>query len=221
MTIKHNSFGRAFLFLLALFIFSSYISGCELFDGYNTGEETVSDNDDPYEVYDPGALSTLAGTTWRWGASLLEFNAETVKFRGNNDYAYTAAMNAGTGNITGLGSFEISSDNKTLEILDYRSNSQGYNAVFRILPPGNIVIPDTIVGTEWENGSQWEIFFTSTIAINRSSQTWYVNEYTYNKEKKSGKIDFINEFEILENGEKINFLSFKNYGHPLIFVRRH
>jgi hypothetical protein len=222
---------------LAAAFLAPVISGCDIYNGppADTDADYSADDEEYTADYDPnpGVLTGLAGTTWRWGASVLEFeDDDTVKFRQTGAYPYTYTAGNRTGGISGIGSvdqsaFTISADYATLEIINYRGNSQGYNALFRRRKPGaEMVIPDTVVGTEWNRGSdtfsegaQWEIFFTGDIAINRSSSTWFVNPYTYNRTKKRGKIEFINEFEILQDGGELSFVRFKNYGHQVSFFR--
>jgi hypothetical protein len=123
----------------------------------------------------------LAGTTWLWGQSLLEFNGEsgTVRFRGRApDYNYTldggfvAGQSAG-GTITTLGAFTINAERDTLEILNYRGNYPAtgtgelegspratYNAEFHRKDPALLTAEflaelseSTVVGTEWNVGA--------------------------------------------------------------------
>lgn len=221
--------------LLAMLVLLMFFTACPQQNDPRGGEPFRPGTDKPEGSYDPGLLSTLAGTKWLWGASLLEFNDDTAIFRQNQDipYAYTEDMTARTGVIITLGNFVISENFKTLEIIDYRNNTPNdknttYNAVFVIQDPqAEITIPDTVVGAEWnlhESGErflacQWIIFFNETEALNQSSGGVFVDEYTYDSTTKRGWIYFINDFEILENGNKLYIPSYKQYGHDMSCVR--
>jgi formylglycine-generating enzyme required for sulfatase activity len=109
-----------------------------------------------------------------------------------------------------------------------------YNAVFMRRDPA--VLTDeyldelsvsTLIGTEWNVGgksggsngdrfknSQWLIFFTKTIAVNRSANYTNIDEYTFNKTKMRGWIYFINDF-ILQNWDNMYIPSYKQYGHDM------
>ncbi|MDR1902154.1 MAG: hypothetical protein LBQ88_07745 [Treponema sp.] len=234
---------KKILFLAtAIFIILSALlfTGCPQQTDPRGGGPIVPEKEEPEDDYDPGILTGLSGTKWLWGASLLEFDEDSAVFRRNPDYppySYTVDMGNKTGVITILGNFTLSEDFKTLEIINYRNNTPNdrnktYNAVFRIQnPEGEITIPDTVVGTEWNVGydsggsgerflpCQWIIFFTKTESVNQSGSGVFVDAYTYDSETKTGWIYFINDFELLENGAKLYIPSYKQYGHDMTSAR--
>jgi hypothetical protein len=241
MNKKRNVFSFAAVLLFSLF----GVSGCDLYDAQQNPINMDTEEEYPVDDYDPGVLSNLAGTKWLWGSSLLEFTDTTAIFRRNQTippYAYRLDMVNKKGSMDVMGEFIISDDYKFLEIVNYRSNTPNdkgvpYNAIFRILRPGNLVFPDTLVGTEWNvdwnsggkgerfQDCQWIIFFTKTEALNFSGDPvgnvyHFVHDYTYNRESKTGNIAFIgNDFEVLEDGKKLYIPDYKNYHHGMTCTR--
>jgi hypothetical protein len=183
----------------------------------------------------------LSGTKWLWGTSLLEFGDTEVVFRENRSYPYSAVdPETGIGVIQTLGSYKISEDTMTLEIMNYRNSQTNlnleenedkeYNAVFTRQKIGPVRIPaNTLVGTEWnlgDNGEpflgvQWIIFLTETTVLNQSASGVFVDDYTYNTTTKKGWIYFINNFEIRDKGETLYIVNYKGYGHTMTCTRVH
>ncbi|MDR1909444.1 MAG: hypothetical protein LBQ35_05980 [Spirochaetaceae bacterium] len=209
------------------------IAGCgmEVIPSNNPLEDYEEDEQEDFDFVSTVSETGLPGTQWLWGASLLEFGEDTVTFRENHQYSYTVDLENRTGAIATLGSFTLSEDYKILEILDYRSNGLGYNGVFKLRKPGTTapVSSTTLVGTEWNLGYsgesflnvQWIIFFTATEALNQSGGGVFIDDYTYNSKTKRGWIYFINNFEILEKGERLYIPSYKQYGHDMTCTRVH
>jgi hypothetical protein len=150
---------------------------------------------------------------------------------------------AGSGSIAALGRFTIDPSRETLALAAYRSrgaaavadaggNSHPYpGAVFKRKNPGALVIPNnTVTGTEWNVGyqsdsverfapCQWIIFFTGDLALNQSGGGVFQDAYTYNPETQKGWIEFINNFQIQDNGNRLYIPSYKQYGHGMICYR--
>jgi hypothetical protein len=123
------------------------------------------------------AFTGLAGSTWLWGQSLLEFTEDTVIFRGDASRPYAFTISGGSltegeeggGVIDTLGEFIVNEERTVLEILNYRNNgpasdeltgeTKSCNAVFRRRDPA-VLTPDylgelstaTVWGTEWNVG---------------------------------------------------------------------
>jgi formylglycine-generating enzyme required for sulfatase activity len=112
--------------------------------------------------------------------------------------------------------------------------SKVYNAVFTRRDPEVLTAEyleklstSTLMGTEWNVGaksggangdrfknSQWIVFFTRTISVNRSANYTNIDEYTFNKNSMKGWIYFINNF-ILPNWDNMYIPSYKQYGHDM------
>jgi formylglycine-generating enzyme required for sulfatase activity len=149
---------------------------------------------------------------------------------------------AGRGAITTLGDFTVNAERSVLEILDYRKGGVAidnrkiyeekvYNAVFMRRDPAVLtqeymtaLSTSTLVGTEWDVGggadgarnqsTQWIVFFTKTIAVNRSANFTNIDDYTFNKTRMRGWIYFINDF-ILKNWDNLYIPVYKQYGHDM------
>jgi hypothetical protein len=185
----------------------------------------------------------LAGTKWLWGQSLLEFTEESAIFRGiGPEYHYTVTDvtegEALKGMILGFGptdmpdtSFTVNADGTELELINYRNNGAGYNAVFVREDPATLVIPeDTVWGTEWNipvgggtdgtrfKGTQWIIFFTEKTALNRSANYTNVDAYTFDYENMRGWIYYINDF-ILRDWDNMYIPDYKDYHHDMVCYR--
>jgi hypothetical protein len=182
----------------------------------------------------------LAGTKWLWGQSLLEFTENaTVIFRGiGPEYPYTVTgVTEGAafkGTIEDFGptdmpdtAFTVNADRTELELINYRNNGAGYNAVFTREDPATLVIPeDTVWGTEWNipvgggtdgtrfKGAQWIIFFTEKTALNRSANYTNIDDYTFDYENMRGWIYYINDF-ILKDWDNMYIPEYKQYGHDM------
>jgi hypothetical protein len=215
---------RIFLTGIALFmaLFMVFISGCPM-----------EEDDDPSTIIEEELkpFENLTGTKWLWGVSLLEFDDEHAIFRGNQNYlyTYTVDLEAGTGRIEGLADFTLSANRRTLELVDYRNNGLGYNAVFTRKNPETLTIPtDTVIGTEWnltdDDGTrflhvQWIIFFDNKYSLNQSGGGVFEDRYTYNKDAQTGWIYYINNFEIRNNGQTLYIPKYKEYTHDMICTR--
>lgn len=152
---------------------------------------------------------------------------------------------SGEGNITTLGHFTIDSSRAILTITDYRARGAAYMmdsaltlypyaaAVFKRKNPGTLRIPNnTVVGTEWNVGyqndsierfaeCQWIVFFTEDLAGNQSGSGIFKDAYTYDPSTRKGRIEFINGFQIRNNGEQLYIPSYKQYAHSMICYRVH
>jgi formylglycine-generating enzyme required for sulfatase activity len=142
------------------------------------------------------------------------------------------------------GKFTVNAERTTLEIIDYRNGgtaidnrgkfeSKVYNAVFTRRDPA-VLTPEyleklstsTLMGTEWNipvgggtdgtrgKGTQWIIFFTKTVSVNRSANYTNIDEYTFNKNSMKGWIYFINNF-ILQDWDNMYIPVYKQYGHDM------
>jgi hypothetical protein len=210
------------------------------------GQDTGESQEPGAEAGELPAFSGLAGTAWLWGQSLLVFGESTVRFRGRSpDYPYTVSGlpegEAGGGAIATLGDFVINAARDTLEIINYRNNGPAlnditketkvFNAVFARKNPEGLVIPRTIVGTEWNVGGvgggsngdrfkqcQWIIFFNKDELVNQSGGGVFIDAYTFDGDRR-GWIEYINNFVLTSNWDTMNIPSYKQYGHSMVCAR--
>lgn len=237
--------------VLLLFIFALALGACELDAGGNDSQpdgqaDTEEDglNLPPFTAL-PGSIWRWGQSVLEFTEDAVIYRGDIAL-----PYAYTVetmeANAAGSGSIATLGDFTVNAERTILELLNYRNNYQGppsdpagitrpYNAVFKRKNPGALVIPAaTLVGTEWNVGGQgggddggrfkqcqWIIFFTATEAVNQSGGGVFMDAYTFDPATNRGWIQFINNFQIQDNGETMYIPSYKQYGHDMYCARVH
>jgi hypothetical protein len=171
---------KQFLVVMGIVMLMVGFSSCDMNIDDEDEDDTRIIEDEEEVVGELPAFTTLAGTAWLWGQSLLEFDETHVVFRGDATKHYTYTVSAlvdgeeGSGTITTLGDFTLNAERDTLEIVNYRNNSGSganmmdvadnerrghsnkpfYNAVFTRKNPDTMVVPtaSTMVGTEWNVG---------------------------------------------------------------------